>query len=103
MKQDEIDWLGGHVAFWDLSELDDTVAVATQIECLKEDLVQVRYRDCMLDVGWYPSFVLDGAFLVKVVSLDWERTIFEERVTELAELKPSMQRAARIASDECGQ
>lgn len=46
---------------------------------LKEDLFQANYKNYTIDIGWYPSFDLDGEFQVRIIkSGNWEEPIYKE-------------------------
>ena len=49
--------------FWDIGDLDLKKSVGSQIELLKEDLVQVEFGDdIILDLGGHPEFNPRGNF-----------------------------------------
>lgn len=58
---------------------DEKSKIEDLIDNLKEDLIHVEYNNgCLLDVGWYPEFQLDGCFRIIVVrNYNWETPIFE--------------------------
>lgn len=70
----------GNVTYDEISCLDLTLGVAAQIASLKEDLLQVEYPDnILLDVGWFPSFDIDGHFKVQVIKEgDWENPLWQK-------------------------
>ena len=63
----------GDVRFNDLSQIDESSGIEINIESLKEDLLQVVYRnDIILDVGFYPEFDPLGRIVVAVIyQEDW--------------------------------
>lgn len=67
----------GEISFDEISLLEND-DLALQVGFLKEDLLQVEYSsDFLLDVGWYPSFDLDGCFQVRVIeSGSWDEPLY---------------------------
>lgn len=100
MKPSEFDWGIGVVTFWDLDELDVSKPIRDQIEILKEDLIQVRFREnIVLDVGWYPSFSRRGRFVVEVVKdCDWESPVCRYEATDASSLLSCLEKATGVAS-----
>lgn len=49
-----------------------------QIDILKEDMLQVEFPDgYILDVGWRPSFDVNGSFYIYLIKdFDWESHIY---------------------------
>jgi len=79
MRSDHIDWESGKVIFWDMEFLDLLKPLTEQLSNLKEDLVQVKYGDRVLDVGWYPEFSNEGEFVIRVVhGTNWDEPLFQE-------------------------
>jgi predicted amidohydrolase YtcJ len=99
MLSKELNWASGEVSFWDLDFLDPAKPLSEQLEDLKEDLAQVQYQgERLLDIGWFPEFALDGAFVVRVVdSSDWDSPLFLERSTSVTEMVSSIPRAVAAA------
>ena len=89
MDQASFDWKSGTIAFWDLDQIDEASPVSEQIDHLKEDLAQITYPGgIVLDLGWYPSFDLQGEFKVTVVQNDdWESPIFQAGAKDFRALK----------------
>jgi hypothetical protein len=99
MTPDSFEWQSGAVAFWDLTFLDATRPLPSQVEDLKEDLAQIRYGDVILDIGWSPSFSESGAFVVRVVrESDWEAPLFFERHSAITDMIAAVRRAVPIAA-----
>jgi len=98
MKQADLQWKSGVVTFWDLDELNLSESIESQVEILKEDLMQVQYGDTVLDLGWHPDFNSQGQFLLSVVkSRDWENPIWQVRFRELSQLTPKLNQGVEIA------
>ncbi len=107
MRCEQIPWESGEVVFWDLSFLDPQRPLTDQVEDLKEDLAQVKYaRGVLLDIGWYPEFSSEGAFVVRVVrETDWDQPLFLEKhrgVDGLLECIPRAVAAAEVAGAHGG-
>jgi hypothetical protein len=102
MKKSEINWKNGIVTAWDLDELDLTKCVESQINLLKEDLIQVQFRNAIiLDLGWYPEFDPRGQFVLTVVrDQDWENPILQLKFRELSQLILNLNRAIESANGQ---
>ena len=78
------------IVYDELSLLDEKASLSDQLMLLKEDLFQVQSFDdlCLLDVGWYPEFDINGYFEVKIIKkYDWEKPIFIKRASDIQSLK----------------
>jgi hypothetical protein len=64
----------------DFIKVDESLAA--QQHNLDEDLLQIQYgTHYLVDVGWYPSFDLDGSFCIRVIKdHDWEHPLLEKDV-----------------------
>ncbi len=69
-------------------DLSEEIALDKQIDELKEDLIQIIYKNgYILDVGWYPEFDINGSFKTMVVNnYDWDRPIFSKECKNLNSL-----------------
>ena len=68
MKRDFFNWGEGVVEFWDMDKIDASASIKSQVDELKEDLVQVQYpKNITLDVGWCPEFDVNGMFIVTII------------------------------------
>lgn len=78
---------GGTVTHDDLSHLQD-IAVAKQVDLLKEDMLQVEFAGgVLLDVGWYPEFDAAGGFRINVIkNYDWDLPLMALTAHETPEL-----------------
>ena len=48
-------------------DYDKSKTLSEQIDILKEDLIQVQYKNgYIIDVGWYPEFSKNGLFKIYV-------------------------------------
>ncbi len=58
----------------ELSNLDFHKNLLEEINQLDEDLFQIVFNDgVIIDIGWYPSFDINGEFIIQVISAgDWE-------------------------------
>jgi hypothetical protein len=73
----DLAFITGEISHDDLSLLASE-DLSTQAGDLKEDMLQVKYpSSILLDVGWYPSFDLDGLFQIRVIrDYDWNDPVF---------------------------
>lgn len=92
---------GGTVTHNDLSLLQD-VAVAKQIDLLKEDMLQVEFAGgLLLDVGWYPEFDVAGGFRINVIkNFDWDRPLITLTAHETSELVEKLDIAQNAINGE---
>jgi len=99
MKKSEISWKNGVVTAWDIDELNLDKSIESQIDLLKEDLMQVRFGNTIiLDLGWYPEFDPRGQFVLCVVrEREWEKPIFQLKFRELSQFMPNLNRAIKSA------
>ena len=99
MTPDSFDWGRGEVVYWDLYGVDARLPIDQQLDELKEDLAQVQFdADKLLDIGWFPEFSVEGAFVVSLVrNQDWDEPIYRKRCVNLHELGAAVAEAVRIA------
>lgn len=101
MKQDDIDWRGGEVTYWSLDRLgQEKPSEDNRWMLLDEDQAQIQYGDShVLDVGWYPSSSLSGAFRVRVIrDRDWEQPLFDCRAISADGLSGALGKAIEFVS-----
>ncbi len=56
----------GDIIFNDLKYISD-IPFEEQEFNFKEDLLLIKYKEYVLDIGWYPSFDINGNFVLNVV------------------------------------
>ncbi|MCU1791226.1 hypothetical protein CUU54_20560 [Pectobacterium polaris] len=88
---------GGNVTFDDFP-IRDGEPLGIYIDDLKEDMLQVEFpRGYLLDIGWRPSFELNGKFYaVLIKDHDWEKPIYSESARDLNGLKNKINNALRM-------
>lgn len=69
-------------------DIDPNIPLENQVESLKEDLFQVNYADkYLIDIGWYPSFSIEGCFKVMIIKdFDWFNPVKEKETRDIEEL-----------------
>lgn len=98
MRPHDVDWRSGSVVQWDLGFLDPRTPILEQVDHLNEDLAQIHFGERVLDVGWYPEFSAEGAFVVTVAwASNWEEPLFVESCTTLEALLSCLERAVMVA------
>lgn len=98
MRIEDVDWQSGSIVHWDLGFLDPRTPILEQVDHLKEDLAQIHFGERVLDVGWYPEFSEEGAFVVMVVyASDWEEPLFKESCKTVESLLSCLERAVMVA------
>lgn len=108
MNKNEINWERGNVTFWDLDNFDLDKSLHSQVLQLKEDLVQVEFRNgVVLDLGWNPEFNLTGQFVLTVVKFkneknptgeDWDSPILQIKFRDTAQFMMNLSRAVQAAN-----
>nr|WP_157711664.1 hypothetical protein [Pseudomonas sp. PB120] len=94
-------FISGNITHDDLSSLKG-ISPSDQIDFLKEDMLQVEYcARLLLDVGWYPSFNINGAFQIRVIkNHHWEEPIFYSKAKTIDSLIEEIVEAQKIISKE---
>jgi hypothetical protein len=79
MNKADLNWKTGIVTTWDIDEMDLANSIESQVDLLKEDLMQARFGSkIILDLGWHPEFNPQGHFVLSVIkSGDWENPILQ--------------------------
>ncbi|PSL47546.1 hypothetical protein CLV51_102403 [Chitinophaga niastensis] len=95
-----INFKNGVITYNELSELDLEKTLKEQIDLLKEDMLQVEYKNnILLDVGWFPSFSLKGSFRITIVqNFDWESPLRLKKTKKLNELIEILNSEAALLS-----
>ncbi|WP_042959162.1 hypothetical protein [Erwinia tasmaniensis] len=85
---------GGVVTFDDFP-IKEGQSLEVYIDDLKEDMLQVAFPEgYILDVGWRPSFEIDGKFhVVLIKDYDWSSPIYSGSAENLVELKENINKA----------
>ncbi|WP_159514027.1 MULTISPECIES: hypothetical protein [Enterobacter] len=80
----------GDIVFNEFS-LKKDIPLSKQLDELKEDMLQVEFPDgYILDVGWRPSFDVNGKFYIYLIKdCNWEEPVYSGSAedVELLELK----------------
>lgn len=94
---EKIQFESGKVVYDDM-KINPNKSLESQVDNLKEDLLQVNYDDkFIVDIGWFPSFSQDGHFRVVVIeNFNWERPIFQKTCRTPVELKDCFEEAINI-------
>lgn len=81
--------------------IDFSKSFSEQVECLTEDLLQVRYAEnLLLDVGWYSEYEENGYLIIQVIlDGDWDKPIYKEKSKDAIEFVNNLQKAVRIAEE----
>ncbi|TNH41471.1 hypothetical protein [Photorhabdus luminescens] len=84
----------GVIIFNDFSISDD-IPLENQLDELKEDMLQVEFPNgYLLDIGWRPSFEIDGQFkLALIKDFNWENPVYLDSASNLLELDEKIQLA----------
>jgi hypothetical protein len=73
--------------------ISDDIPLENQLDELKEDMLQVEFPDgYLLDIGWRPSFEIDGQFnLALIKDFNWEDPVYLSSAKSLSELEENIQ------------
>lgn len=89
----------GKIVFDDLSTIDISLGIENNnIDDLKEDLLQVELANGnVLDVGWYPSFDIEGHFSVCIIkNYDWMEPFYQKKCNQWNGLNELIKEALRF-------
>ncbi|MDF7647057.1 hypothetical protein F3J38_13665 [Pantoea sp. Acro-805] len=88
---------GGIVTFDDF-HIDEKQPLENFLEDLKEDMLQVEFPSgFILDIGWRPSFNIQGSFFVSLIkNYDWETPMFSDSASNIEVLKLKVFEAIRL-------
>jgi hypothetical protein len=77
----DLTFITGKITYDELSALRN-IDLSNQIDFLKEDMLQVEYHGTyLLDVGWYPSFDINGTFQIRAIKdYDWDAPLAFSKV-----------------------
>jgi 8-oxo-dGTP diphosphatase len=103
MFLDDINFKGGLITFNTLNDVywDFSNGIAIEDLWISEDLMQVEYPHCLLDVGWYGGNY-NGFFRVVVVeNSDWDSPIFNSVSKNFEQLKTDIVKAVEFVSLTC--
>lgn len=77
----------GEIVFNELS-LEKDISLDKQQDSLKEDMLQVEFPGgYILDVGWRPSFDINGRFYIYLIKdFDWEDPIYSGNAGDIDSL-----------------
>lgn len=91
----------GESVFDDISHINMSSSISQIIDDLKEDLLQIQYpHNLILDVGWYPEFNIEGAFIICIVkNSNWEKPFFKKKAKDLKTLITVLEEAIQICNE----
>lgn len=81
------------VVVYDDFNVKPDLPLVEQTSLLKEDLFQVNFADkFLIDVGWYPSFSIDGCFRILIIKdFNWSHPLKAQKTCDIRELKNIME------------
>jgi hypothetical protein len=82
----------GKISYDDLSHINIFKDINSNINNLKEDLLQIEYpNNIIIDVGWYPSFDSKGTFYINIIKdFNWNSPVISEKCESFEELKGTL-------------
>ena len=88
---------GGIVTFDDF-HIVEKQPLENFLEDLKEDMLQVEFPGgFILDIGWRPSFDIQGNFFVSLIKdYNWEAPTFSDSASNIEVLKLKVSEAIRL-------
>lgn len=92
-----IDFKSGEIVY-DEFNIDFSKPLEEQLDCLLEDLIQVKYeKGYLLDLGWYPEYETKGEFCVQIIkNQNWDKPIYKKTCEEKEELNAELIKAIGI-------
>lgn len=77
----------GEIVFNELS-LEQNISLDKQQDSLKEDMLQVEFPGgYILDVGWRPSFDINGRFYIYLIKdFDWDAPVYNGNAGDIDSL-----------------
>lgn len=83
--------------------IDFSKPFSKQLECLSEDLLQIKYGDnYLIDVGWYPESEVEGCFIIQVIENEnWAKPISSIQCKKEETLVKNLKKAVDIAEKLC--
>ncbi|MBA5808756.1 hypothetical protein F9883_12810 [Morganella morganii] len=81
------------IVIFDDFNISENIDLSEQLEELKEDMLQVSFPSgYILDIGWRPSFEINGSFkLLLVKDYIWDNPIYSDSPSNISELKKSIE------------
>ncbi|ECA5091611.1 hypothetical protein SEENIN0B_01124 [Salmonella enterica subsp. enterica serovar Infantis str. SARB27] len=78
----------GKIIFNEFS-LKEDASLDEQLDNLKEDMLQVKFPgEFILDVGWHPSFDINGQFYIYLIkNFDWEMPTYSGNARDIESLE----------------
>lgn len=86
-----INFRNGIITYNDFN-IDPLIPFLEQKYSLKNNMLLVDYHNYMIDVGWYPEFIVGGKFIIKAIhNCDWKNPLCEIESKNFVELKVNLQ------------
>ncbi|MCZ8960019.1 hypothetical protein [Escherichia albertii] len=84
----------GEIVFNEFS-LKQDIPLGEQLDELREDMLQVEFPDgYILDVGWRPSFDINGKFYIYLIKdFDWEEPVYSGNAENIDSLELKINQA----------
>lgn len=100
---EDIDFRSGQIVY-NTFEIDFDKEYSEQIDCLTENLLQVKFSDgYLLDIGWYPECDIEGGFLIQLIKDEnWEAPIDQSRCRTQQDFIQNLNRIIQMAEDLIG-
>lgn len=88
----------GGIVIFDNFHIDEKQPLENFLEDLKEDMLQVEFPGgFLLDIGWRPSFNIQGSFFVFLIKdYNWGAPIFSDSASNIEVLKLKVSEAVRL-------
>lgn len=86
-------WIRGGVVSLKNFIINKTIPLETQLDYLKEDMLQIEFSDgYLLDVGWRPSFSKNGEFkIVLIKDFNWNEPVYSGSAKNIIELETEIE------------
>ena len=86
-----------------MNSIDFCKPFSEQLDCLTEDLLQVKYpSNFLLDLGWYPEYKPKGSFVIQIIENEnWKNPKYKKYCVTQQELKKNIKEAVLFVSKLC--
>lgn len=98
---DNINFKLGKIVYNEFN-IDFNVSFFEQLDCLTEDLLQVKYPGgYLLDLGWYPEYNENGRFIVQLIKENnWDCPRYKKSCKDEKKLKKYINEIIMMLDDD---
>ena len=79
---------------YDDFDIDPNLSFEQQKWSFKEDILQLKFDNYTIDIGWYPEFNPKGFFkIVAIKDYNWDNPLYSKKIRSLKTMKKHLQEA----------